>query len=240
MMLFWVKTAPPPASGTTLPAWPSPVSLVTLPDGDVDPEHRCFHHVLGGDQDRLAVLGPGDRADRAVPVGGDRADLAGGEVADLQHLPVGFVAGPRHREIGEAAAVGRQRRQIVGAVIVRREVGRLGRSVGGRGEDVEVGRGRLDPTRFAQREIDRAAVGRNVDFLAAAERLGRRVADQRAGHRDAGAGYPAAFDREGEDAAADAGLGPGVPVANEQLVIDAARPALVRPLADRRRRSRGT
>ena len=70
----------------------------------------------------------------------------------------------------------------------------------GRREDVEVGRRRLDPARLAQREIDGPAVGRESDLLAAAERLGRRVADQAAGQRHAGAGQLAAGDREGEQA----------------------------------------
>ncbi len=173
---------------------------------DIDAEQRGFQRVLRIDDDRLAVLRPGDRADRTVPIGGDGTDLAGGEIADLEHLAVGLVAGARHREIGEAAAVGRQRRQIVGSVIVGRQVGRLGRSVSGRREDVEIGRGRLDAPGLAKGEIDGAPVSRDIDLLAAAEWLRRCVADKRARHGDPGAGHLAALDREGEDAAADSRL----------------------------------
>src|SRR3712207_7196271 len=54
------------------------------------------------------------------------------------------------------------------------QVDRRARAIGGRREDVQVGRGRLDPPRFAQREEDGPPVAREGDLLAAAERLGDR------------------------------------------------------------------
>ena len=90
---------------------------------------------------------------------------------------------------------------------------------------------RFDPAGFAQREIDGPAVRREVDLLAAAERLGRGVTDQRAGQRGAGAGHLAALDRKTEKARSDARLGPGIPVADEQLVVGAAAAGLRLPSA---------
>ena len=202
MTLFMVATAPPPGSARTLPKWPSPVSRVTLPVARVDAEHRLLQRVLGGDEQALAVAGPGDRADRAVPILGQRAHLAGGEVAELQHLAVGFVAGARHREIGQRPAVGRDGRQIVRAVVGVGQVGRRRAAVRGRGENVEIGRAvaSIRPG-LAQREIDGLAVGRECDLLAAADRLGRRIADQLCRSADAAAGQLSAVDRESRIAA---------------------------------------
>ena len=147
----------------------------------IDREDRLFLRVLRGDVKRLAVRRPGDRGDRAIPALGQRAHLPGGEIAQHQHLTVGLVAGTRHRDIGQRLAVRRHGREIVGPVIVGGEVDRRRRPVGRCREDVEIGRGRLDPPRLAQREIDHLAVGRPAQFLATAERLGRCIAEQLAG-----------------------------------------------------------
>ena len=98
---------------------------------------------------------------------------------------VRLVAGARHRHIGQRPAVGRHRGQVVGRIIGVGQVDRRRRSVGRRRENVEIGResARSAPPRAA-RNI-RSAVGRESDLLPAAERLGRRIADQPAGQRNA-------------------------------------------------------
>ena len=84
----------------------------------------------------------------------------------------------------------------------------------------------LGPARLAQSEIDGAAVGRESDLLAAAERLRGRVADELAFDRNAGPAELPARDREAEQARTHARLGPRIPVADEQLVVGAARAGL--------------
>ena len=188
----------------------------------IDPPDRAFHRVFGGDQQAAAILAPRERARRTVPLGGQRAGRAGGEITQHDHLAIGFVAGAGHRDVGQCATIGRQRWQRIGPAVGRGEVDRLRGAVGGGHENVEIGRGRLDPPRFAQGEIDRAAVGGNVDLFASAEWLGRGVADEAAGDP----GFLPEFsadDREAVEARFDAGLDPRVPVANEQLVIFPAR-----------------
>ena len=191
--------------------------------GDFDPEQRAFERVLRVDHDCAAIGGPGDRLDRAVPGLRQRAGAPAGEIAQHQHLPVGLVADTRHGDIRKRAAVGRNRRQRVGRVIGGGEIdGRRG-PVDRRGKDVEVGRGRLDPAGFAKGEEDRSTVARNGDFLAAAEGLGGRVTIELAGQANAHALQFPAAQREAVQAAARAGLDPGVPVADEQFVMDLAR-----------------
>ena len=201
----------------------------------VDPEHRLLERVLGGDQQALAVLRPFDRTDRTVPRLGQRPHRAAGEVAQHQHLAIGFVSRPRHGEISERSAVGRDRRKIVGRVVGVGQIGRRRAAVAGRREDVEVGRQSLGPPGFAQREIERPAVGREVQ--SPRRRRTAWMACRRPDCRSAetpAAGEPAAGDREPEQARADARRRPRVPVADEQLVVDAARCRSRAWAADRR------
>ena len=46
----------------------------------IDPERRGIEHVLGGDDQRFGIVGPGDRTDRTVPATGQGAALVGLEV----------------------------------------------------------------------------------------------------------------------------------------------------------------
>src|SRR6185503_9631095 len=67
------------------------------------------------------------------------------------------------------------------------------------------------------------AVGREADLLSAAERLGRYIANQITGQRNARTNELAAGHREAKQPRADARFLPRVPVANEQLVKCPAR-----------------
>ena len=183
----------------------------------IDPEHRIVEHVIGGDQQPLAMRFPGDRSDRSIPALGQRARLAGGDVAQHQDQPIGFIAGPLHRGIGQPFAIGRHHRHRVGRIIGVGQVDRLGAAVGRHAENVEVGRQRLDPPGLAQGEEQRLAIRAPGQFLRSAERLGRAVADQAAHHRH----RLAARDRHDEDLRTLA-VAPRIPVAHEQLVIDPA------------------
>src|SRR5207248_6115327 len=88
-------------------------------------------------------------------------------------------------------------------------------------EDVEVGRQRLDPPCLAQREIERFPIGREAQLFAAAERLRRGIADEIAFQRNSAARELPASDGEAEQARLHTGSRPGVPVADEELVVDA-------------------
>ncbi len=177
-----------------------------------------FERVLRGDVERLAVGGPGDRADRAVPRVGELLRLAVFEVAQHQHEPVGLVTRARHRDVSEPFAVGRRRRQRVGRLIVLRQIDRCHPAVDEPAVDVEIGRHRLVPVGLAQSEEYRAAVGTPCKFLAAAEGLRGGVANQIAVGRPRGHRL-AACEVEDEGAAVGAGGFPMVPVTHETCAI---------------------
>ena len=188
----------------------------------IDPEHRRVERVAGGDEQASAVRRPGDRADRAVPRLSQRAGFAAAQVAQLDDLAVGFVGCPGHRRIGEPTPVRRYDRAGVHPFIRGGEVGRRRAAVGRNGEDVHIGRVRLVPASLAHGEIEGAAVRAPGDFLGAAERLGRRVADKARRERSPRPLSHAVHQRKGEDARANARLAPRVPVAHEGFVIDPA------------------
>ena len=154
---------------------------------------------------------------------GQRDSLAGREVHQLDDVAVAFIAGAGHRQPGKHAAVGGKRRQIVGAEVIRRQVARTCGAVGRGHEDVEVGRGRLDPPRLAQREEHGLAVRRKVELLAAAERARGRVADQVSADHRTPANHLAVLNRDGEQARLGARRRPRVPMADEQLVEGSPR-----------------
>ena len=183
-----------------------------------------LEQVLRGDEQALRVRGPGDRADRAVPAFGELGDLARLHVAQVHDHAISLVTGPRHRCPGEPAAIGRSRGQRIGALVRLGQILR-GRAFGERLPDnVEIGRARLVAIRFADGKGDGAAVGAPGDFLAAAERLARRIAFDSTAHRARGTGGLAVGrQRIGIDARIGAGLAPAIPMPHEQPVIFAPR-----------------
>ena len=119
-------------------------ALPALVGGDAGSTCRpCAQAIEPTERSQLAVSA------RTWPVARSRSSAPGGR--------------PRSRRAPSRNKPGCGRRATASADCrcrhCRRQVGRLGRAVGGRGENVEVGRGRLDPPRLAQREIDGPAVG---------------------------------------------------------------------------------
>ena len=192
---------------------------------------------MAGDVEAARIGRPGDRLDRSVPPLGQRAILAGAQIADVEHQPIRLVCRPLHRRIGQPAPVGGHHWQAVGRLVGGGEVGGRRRSVRRHREDIHVGRGRFDPPRLAQREIDRAAVRRPGKLGLVAERLGGAVPHQIGRERDAVAHRLAALHRQHEQLRSRS-VTPHIPVADEQLVVG-ARAAGVRILLHHRLLERG-
>ena len=192
-----------------------------LAGGDVDREQRMLAQVLRRGEDPLAVFGERDAVGGTVPARRDLARLAAIEVHRHQRETVGLEAGPLHRAVIQGLAIGAEHRAGVPRGIGRGEVLRRAAAVGADLVQVEVGRPRLGPVGLARGEDQRPAVGRPGQVGQVAEGLGRDVAQHVAADQR-GRLQCACAAQVGDEDAVHAPIGPGVPVADEHVVVDHA------------------
>ncbi len=181
----------------------------------INAEQDVLADVIGIDQQALAVLRPLHAGDRTIPVRGKFAGLA---VFAHQHdaEAIGLKAGALHGQIGDGLAIGRNARRAVPGLVVSRVVGQ-GAAADRHGIDVEIGAPRLGLARFAGGEPDGLRIRRNGVIAFIAIGFGGDVAVIAIGQGDG----IAARQRHIEQVIACA-IGPGVPVADEDLVVDCA------------------